>query len=146
MADAARAIIIENSNLLLMHRDKDGKQYFTLVGGRVGEHETPEQAVVREVKEETGLDITSSRLVYFEDHAPPHNRQYIFLCQVAPHSAIAIQDTSEEALLNQLSTNYHKPMWVTVASFPHLSFLTMQLQQAIVTALKKGFPDTPVKL
>ena len=146
MADAARAIIIENDKMLLMHRNKDGKEYFTLVGGRVNGQETPEQALVREIKEETGLDLTSCRLVYVEDHAAPHNRQYIFLCQVAPHGAIAIQDTSEESLLNKLSTNLHEPLWVNVSLFPGLSFLTMELQKAIVTALKKGFPDAPVKL
>jgi 8-oxo-dGTP diphosphatase len=146
MADAARAIIIENDKMLLMHRNKDGNEYFTLVGGRIHEQEAPEHGLAREVKEETGLDVTSCRLVYVEDHPAPYNRQYIFLCQVAPHSAIAIQETSEEALLNKISTNLHEPLWIAVSSFPKLSFLTMQLQAAIVTALKKGFPETPIKL
>lgn len=49
--------IIENSpgNFLLCHRtDKD---LWNLTGGRVEETESPWAAAVREVKEETGLDV-----------------------------------------------------------------------------------------
>jgi len=146
MANAARAIIIENNKMLLMHRNKNGNVYFTLVGGQLRQDEAPEQALVREVKEETGLTVTAGRLVYTEEHAEPYNHQYIFLCEVASHGDVVIQDATDEALLNKISTNYHQPVWVDVASFSGLPFLTMRLQQAIVEALKKGFPAEPVKL
>ncbi len=129
-----------------MHRNKNGKQYFTLVGGRVQKDETPQQAVVREVQEETGLAITACRLVYLEEHSEPYNTQYIFVCQVAPHGVVAIQDASEEAMLNKISTNMHKPLWVDVASFSTLPFLTMNLQAVIAEGLKKGFPELPERL
>jgi len=146
MATAARAIIIEDKKMLLMHRNKNGKQYFTLVGGRVQDGEAPQQAMVREVKEETGLDVTACRLVYLEEHADPYNSQYIFVCEIASHGVVAIQDASEEALLNKISTNMHTPLWVDVASFSTLPFLTMNLQTVITRDLKKGFPDLPEKL
>lgn len=146
MANAARAIIIEDNKMLLMHRNKNGKMYFTLVGGKLREDEAPEQAVVREVKEETGLDVTGCRLVYLEEHVEPYNRQYIFVCHVAPHGDVAIQDASEEAMLNRVSTNIHEPLWVDASSLGTLPFLTGNLQNAIVQALKKGFPEVPVTL
>jgi len=146
MAIAARAIIIEGTKILVMHRNKHGKEYFTLVGGRINEGETPEQALQREVKEETGLDVTACRLVYGEEHPEPYNHQYIFLCEVAPHGDVAIQDASEEALMNRININTHQPLWVETSSFAGLPFLTIALQTAIVTALKKGFPQEPVRL
>jgi len=146
MANAVRAIIIEDDKMLLMHRNKNGKTYFTLVGGQVREDEGAEQALIREVKEETGLDVTSCRLVYVEDHHEPYNRQYIYLCTLASHGDATIQDTSEEAMLNKVSTNLHQPLWVSVSSFGALPFLTMNLQAAIVQALKKGFPEEPVRV
>jgi len=63
MANAARAIIIENDKMLLMHRNKNGSKYFTLVGGQLRDGESAEEGVVREVKEETGLMVTSARPV-----------------------------------------------------------------------------------
>jgi ADP-ribose pyrophosphatase YjhB (NUDIX family) len=146
MRQAARAIIIENDKFLVMHRSKQGSEYFTLVGGRVNEGENLEQALVREVREETGLVVTEARLVFYEKHPDPYNEQYIYLCQVAPHTNIAIQEASEEAQLNRTATNVHQPLWVNVSAFEKLAFRTPQLQNAIAAALRKGFPSQPVQL
>ena len=146
MAEAARAIIIEDNKLLVMFRNKNGSQYYTLVGGRVDSGETPEQTVAREVQEETGLQVTSCRQVYFEDHPEPYNKQYIYLCSVAPHGEVAIQEYSEEGVMNRVNINIHQPMWVDVKNIDKLAFRTPQIQAALVQAVKKGFPKDPVKL
>jgi 8-oxo-dGTP diphosphatase len=59
----AAAIIIRNGKLLLMQRHKPGRDYYTLPGGGVDLEETFEETCIREVKEETGLDVLSLRLV-----------------------------------------------------------------------------------
>lgn len=146
MGKAARAIIIENDKLLVMHRNKQGSQYYTLVGGRVSENENTEQALVREVKEETGLDITHARLVFVEFHPEPYNEQYIYLCEVAPHANAAIQDTSEEAFLNRINVNVHQLQWIDKKAFGKLAFRTPQLQEAIIVGLNKGFPNEAVRV
>lgn len=146
MTKAVRAIIIENGKLLMMHRNKYGSQYYTLVGGRMNDDETPEQALVREVREETGLTLTTARLVYIEEHQPPYNEQYIYLCEVAPNQGASIQAYSEEAEMNQYQMNVHELAWIGKQSFEHLPFRTPQLHDAIMKGLKKGFPKTPMKL
>jgi len=57
------AIIIRNGKLLLIHRQKPGRDYYTLPGGGVELEESFEQACIREVKEETGLDVLAQQLV-----------------------------------------------------------------------------------
>lgn len=54
----ATACIIdkENKKILFIHHKKLNKWLF--VGGHIEENEDPETAVIREVKEETNLDIT----------------------------------------------------------------------------------------
>lgn len=146
MAKAARAIIIEKGNILVMHRNKQGSEYFTLVGGKVDEDETIEQGLVREIQEETGLQIVSAHLVFYEPHPEPYNEQYIFLCQVAPHSEIGIQKASEEALLNKLGFDTHTPYWIPLRAFSKLAFRTPQLHQAIIKSIERGFPNQPVRL
>lgn len=149
MRKAARAIIIENGKMLVMHRNKHGSQYFTLVGGRAEEGELPLETLAREVKEEAGLEVTSARLVYYEDHPAPYNEQFIFLCEVAPHDGtgeVGVQDWSEEGQMNRLGANMHTLMWVDLSAFAKLPFRTPQLQHAIVEALKKGFPSEAVTL
>jgi ADP-ribose pyrophosphatase YjhB (NUDIX family) len=146
MGKAARAIIIEDGKMLVMHRNKNGSEYFTLVGGRSEENEPIEKTLIREIREETGLEIITHRLVYTENHAEPYNEQYIFLCEVAPHGEVAIQDYAEENLLNRFEVNLHKPVWVATKNFRLLSFRTPQLYAAILKGLEKGFPKEPVKL
>jgi ADP-ribose pyrophosphatase YjhB (NUDIX family) len=146
MGKAARAIVIENDKILIMFRNKSGSQYYTLVGGRVNEGETIEQALIREIKEETGLDITEARPVFYEEHPEPYNTQYIYLCKVAPHGEVKIQETSEEGFMNRIDINVHKPVWSDLRAFEKLPFRTPQLQEAIVKSLRKGFPTEPIKL
>ena len=69
-----------------------------------------------------------------------------YLCQVAPHGDIAIQDIAEEALLNKLSINIHEPMWASLDSFPTLAFRTPQLQTAIIEGIQAGFPPVAQEL
>lgn len=53
-------IFDENQNILLLKRSKDDDwcpNLFALPGGNKEENETPENAVIREIKEECGLDV-----------------------------------------------------------------------------------------
>lgn len=140
---AARAIIIENDNILVMQRIVDGNTYYTLVGGQVQEGETNEQAVIREVYEETGLHVTGTQHVYTEVNPVPYNSQYIYVCSVAPHEAIGIVIGSEEDQRNKLGLDVHAPFWVPERVFSKLAFRTPQLQLAVTKALRKGFPKQP---
>lgn len=146
MTRAARAIIFEGNKILVMHRNKYGSQYFTLIGGRINDDETIEDGLVREVKEETGLDVTSAKLVFIEEHPAPYNDQYIFLCEVAPHDSIALQDNSEENLMNKLDMNTHMPILIENSAFPRIQFRTIQLQTHISDGIKNGWPTKPVKI
>lgn len=51
------AIIIESGKILLMHRIKPDNDYFVLPGGSVEKNEVNVRVLVREVKEETSLEI-----------------------------------------------------------------------------------------
>lgn len=146
MGKAARAIITHNGKTLVMHRNKSGSQYFTLVGGRAADGETPEQTLPREVYEETGLRITSMRFVFYEGHPEPYNEQFIYLCEVSNPDDMNMQEWSEEGQMNRFGANTHTPMWVDIEAFERIPFRTPQLQAAIVQGYKKGFPEQAVRL
>ena len=52
--------------------------YRKLLGGRIKNNETPEQTVVREVKEESGIDLTGQKLIKLGEFPQNgNNGQYI---------------------------------------------------------------------
>jgi hypothetical protein len=55
-------------------------------------------------------------------------------------------DVAEEANMNKLEMNIHRPLWARINAFAGLPFRTPQLQRAIIKAFKKGFPPEPLHL
>lgn len=76
----ARAVIIQNNkNLLLIHRYKNGKAYYVLPGGHQQPGETSEQTLLREIKEETNLDIAIDKKLWSINHSETGEATHIFL-------------------------------------------------------------------
>jgi 8-oxo-dGTP diphosphatase len=57
-------IIRREGKLLLIHRFKEGREYWVFPGGGVEEGESREQALRREMLEETGLELLSYQFLY----------------------------------------------------------------------------------
>ena len=53
--DRAVAVVIRDRRILVVHRQLEGRTYAVLPGGGIEPGETAEAAVVRELREETGL-------------------------------------------------------------------------------------------
>ncbi len=58
LADRACVFIVRDGRLLLMHREKNGEVYDAVPGGTVEPGERPEDTAVREIREETSLEVT----------------------------------------------------------------------------------------
>lgn len=55
----ARVIIYnpKSDSILLIHRKKNGRDYWVIPGGGAKNQETPTQTAIREIKEELDLDF-----------------------------------------------------------------------------------------
>lgn len=140
MRKAVRAIVVKDDALLVMHRNKFGEEYYTLVGGGIDIGETPEQALLREVKEETMLDIANPRLVFIEEAGDPYGNQYIYLCDHAG-GEISLSPESDEAKIHVLGKNLYTPIWLPIKQLPDVPFLSGTLKSVLVNALSHGFPE-----
>jgi 8-oxo-dGTP diphosphatase len=65
---SAGAIIVQDSRILLVrYRDNSGNSYLVGPGGGVLSNESIVQAVIREVREETGLEARPYKILFVED-------------------------------------------------------------------------------
>lgn len=145
MRKAVRAIIIRDNQLLVMHRNKFGTEYETLPGGNIEIGETPEQAVAREVDEESTIAIANPRLVFIEEAGDPYGTQFIFLCDYVSGEA-HLREDSEEAHINKLGQNLYDPRWIDLDKLPNLPFVSEKLKATILDAVATGFPEQPQQI
>ena len=145
MRRAVRTIIIHDNKLLVLHRNKFGKEYDTLPGGNIELHETPEAALVREVFEETSVHFTDPRLVFVEEAGNPYGTQFVYLCTYQSGEP-ALQEGSEEHLIHALGKNLYEPRWLSLQKLQDSEFLSETLKQAILQGVLTGFPEQPVQI
>jgi ADP-ribose pyrophosphatase YjhB (NUDIX family) len=63
----AQVVLLQDDRILLARHVCPEREYWILPGGAVEEGETPEDAAVREVLEETGLQIVLERLLFVDE-------------------------------------------------------------------------------
>ena len=69
----ATGVLIQDNSLLLVKQKLSNNKNWSLPGGRVEPGETLEQALIREMKEETGLDVEPIHMLYVCDVAASDN-------------------------------------------------------------------------
>ena len=79
-------IIPMEDGFALMHRvgvikRKDYQEYYTFPGGGLEENETLEQDVIREIKEEFGIDVEVVKKLYEMNSEKFNQKEYFFLCK-----------------------------------------------------------------
>jgi 8-oxo-dGTP diphosphatase len=75
----ACAAIIKNGLILMVLHQIPERHFWTLPGGGIEPGETPEQAAIREVMEEVGMEVKIVRLLYVETRTDWYS--YCFLAE-----------------------------------------------------------------
>jgi 8-oxo-dGTP diphosphatase len=137
MSYRAAIVLLQDDRIALIERQRLGFHYFTFPGGHVEPGELPEQAAIREAREELGLDVSIQRLlaeIWWHDRP-----QYYYLAEIV--GGLFGTGTGEE-MHNALPERgtYH-PVWSPVAGLPALTVFPHALAEMIVKARSAGWPD-----
>lgn len=140
---AVRAIIYADGKLLVMKRNRFNEQYITLPGGKVEEGEDPEETVVRELKEETCLDIRVLRKVYVQKTYMKYPGQYIYLCEQLSGGEPRLEKNSIEYKLAKTGNKF-QPAYMTLSEIKRAKepFLPEFLFDELELAGENNFPKT----
>jgi ADP-ribose pyrophosphatase YjhB (NUDIX family) len=100
---SAGAIVIQDDKILLVrYNDKHNSNYLVGPGGGVySDDESITQALRREVKEETGLEVNPFKLLFVEDLLSSQNRhaKIWFLCDVVGGLVEKTQGALDEGII-----------------------------------------------
>jgi len=113
----AAAIIIKNDKILLIHRKKEGKEYWVFPGGGIEDAETGEETVLREINEETGLIAKNAVLAFMDFNVN------------AEHPFYFVEVEGEEVKLGgpeverNSENNWYQPEWVELSEVPNINLV-----------------------
>lgn len=136
----AAAILIEDHQLAVMERFRDGRHYFTFPGGGKDDHETPEQAVTREIEEELGIRVRIIRLI-----AEVHylgSKQFFYL--VERTEGVFGTGTGEEYSSEPSPHGTYHPMWMNIAELLDHPLYPTEIAELVIRAQKDGWAHAVV--
>jgi 8-oxo-dGTP diphosphatase len=141
MRTRSAAILIQNNSLALIERHRDGMHYFAFPGGGVDEGESPEQAVVREAREELGVEIRVLRLaakIWFRG-----NPQFFFLAEQVG-GEFGTGTGEEYASDHDPANGSYEPVWMSLANVSANNVLPAEVAALVVRSHPKAWPPDPI--
>ena len=70
-------ILIEDNKILLIQHHKNDKKYWLIPGGGNDWGETTKEALIREYKEETNMDIEVDEFLFFSETISPYKKRHV---------------------------------------------------------------------
>jgi mutator protein MutT len=137
MSYRAAIILLKDGQIALIERHRAGQHYFTFPGGHVEPGETPEQAALRETREELGIDITIQQLVaeiWWHDRP-----QFYYLVETA--GGFFGTGQGEEMHNPIPERGVYLPTWIPVRELLDLPVLPRSMARIVLQAQSTGWPD-----
>jgi len=131
MNDRAVIVIIRNSQLLLMHRRKHGKNYYILPGGTMEPGETQEDTCIREAKEETGLSVTIKKKICTLNN---QGRTDDYFLAASYHGEIKLGGPERE---RYSSDNRYDLEWVGLERLRNINLKPSAIRQTCIDCLRQ---------
>ena len=137
-------IVIKDGKLLLMHRFNKGREYWVFPGGGVEEGETPAQAAVREIYEETTIDVTINKLLY-QIKWDTGEQNYFYLCEYVSGEPRLHPDSVEVEEMKG-GEQVYEPMWVEISRLPSLTLCQLEIRDLFLADYQNNFDNPPQEL
>jgi NAD+ diphosphatase len=131
LAPCVIVVIRRNGHLLLARSSRIKRHFFSLIAGFVEPGESIEAAVAREVKEETGLDVTGIRYQHSQPWPFPHQLMLGFFADYAGGELVLQEDELAEA-------DWYRPG--ELPPVPPLTTIAGQLIRAMEAEIRASEP------
>jgi len=131
---------IRDGKVLVIHRINEiGEEYYVFPGGGQEENETSEEAVVRELYEETSLNVKPRKLLY---HITWDEgiENFFYLCD-AENGEAMLRDDSEEFAKMQKGEQSYTLEWILIEELHTLKLYQLEVRDLFIEDYKKDFSN-----
>jgi 8-oxo-dGTP pyrophosphatase MutT (NUDIX family) len=141
----AGIILIKDNKVALIERYRAGLHYFSFPGGGVDEDESPEQAAIREVMEELGIEVTIKQKVA-DVYLGCKSRQFYFLVeQIGGEFGTGTGKEFEASNLDNPQKGRYIPIWMPIEELSqHTNIYPAEVAKLTVCAAQEGWPPESV--
>lgn len=144
MRTRAGIILVENGMVALIERHRAGLDYYVFPGGGVDEGETPEQAAVREAREELGVEVRIKKkaaALRFELSA----QVYFLVERVGGEFGTGTGEEFTDADPADPEEGIYIPIWMPITDLPrHENVFPQSVAKLLLKAQTAGWPDEAV--
>lgn len=149
IASRSGIIIFNKDNILLMYRQKNGKEFYTFPGGTVEVGESIESAAIRELYEETSIIAESIRILYRLkiidipgeklglENALYCKDEYFTLCEYVSGEPSLQANAIEHQRIN--NNNIYKPIWVLLNDIKNMLLYPLEIRDLLVSDIELEF-------
>jgi len=129
-------IVIFDNKTVLIHRKVNGNEYFVFPGGGVEPGETNEECVIREVREETSIEVKVEKLLYSViDEKSEHYFYYCLYVSGKLQGEEVDQNAIEDSKI---------PTWHKTKDLQNTPVLPLEVRDWLIHDLKKGLGKIPI--
>jgi len=136
----AVAITVNDGKVLLIHRISHGKEYYVFPGGGVEKGESIEQAVMREIQEETSLNVKIEKLLYHHIYEDINNEQFFYLCRYISGEP-KLGDGNEAQDMAKSDVNSYNPIWYEIKDLSQLLLYPLEIRDWFIEDAKINFKN-----
>ena len=142
----AGIVLIEDDKVSLIERFRDGNHYFVFPGGGVDEGETPQEAAVREMEEETGLRVTVKRELA-KIHFGLSFQIYYLVERVSGKYGTGTGEEFTDADPDDPTEGIYIPIWMPVEELSeHENIYPVDVRELVLKSMSSSWPDEPVEI
>jgi 8-oxo-dGTP diphosphatase len=135
-------VVVHEGKVLLMRRRNRGKEYYTFPGGGIEKGETPESALMRELREETSIAVTPKKLLYtvmWDDDT----EEFFYLCSFVSGEPKLADDSIEKEVMKKDTEQYYEPLWMELSRIPILLAYPLEVRDYFIKDVRSNFEVEP---
>ena len=139
----AGIVLTQDTNVALIERHRAGLDYFVFPGGGVDEGESPEQAAVREAREELGIEVEIKQKIVEIQFGQKSRHVYFLAEQTGGEFGTGRGEEYTDTDPDSPEEGIYIPIWMPIDELRrHENIYPVEVSRLVVKSLQEGWQNS----